>query len=312
MLATDIRPTDFDEVIGQSAIKETLMEQIANGGVREAYLFSGPSGVGKTTIARIVASKFDAEVKELDAASNSSVEDIREILKDAKYKPIAHEKKIFIIDEAHMLSKAAFNAFLKMLEEPPKYCIFILCTTEPNKIIPTVRNRCQHLGFRRVGKGDIIGKLMDLLPDLEYDICHYIAELADGGVRDAITLLETVVDSGAEGSIDKVQHILGIVSDKTIHTILEGIHNHDENQMLEALDEVHNQGFEMKSFIRDILAYMVRYERLSIEQGVPTPIDEFDTLKMFEEFTGLFNTIKYEENPFILVESVFLCMARRG
>ena len=219
--ARKYRPTNFNSVVGQSALTTTLKNAIATGKLAHAYLFCGPRGVGKTTSARIFAKTINCltpseggeacdhcescvafnegrsyNIHELDAASNNSVDDIRELIEQVQIPPQVGRYKVFIIDEVHMLSQAAFNAFLKTLEEPPAHAIFILATTEKHKILPTILSRCQIYDFNRMEVGDTVRHLQHVAEQegIQYEeaALNVIARKADGGMRDALSIFDQV------------------------------------------------------------------------------------------------------------------------
>src|SRR5690606_15226829 len=207
--ARKYRPKTFKDVVGQQAITNTLLNAIENNHLAQALLFCGPRGVGKTTCARILAKKineksaqsedeeFAFNIFELDAASNNSVDDIRNLIDQVRIPPQIGSYKVYIIDEVHMLSSAAFNAFLKTLEEPPKHAIFILATTEKHKIIPTILSRCQIFDFKRITVTDAKEYLKYIAEqqgvEAEDDALHIIAQKADGAMRDALSIFDRVV-----------------------------------------------------------------------------------------------------------------------
>ena len=207
--ARKYRPQTFEDVVGQQAITNTLLNAIKNDHLAQALLFTGPRGVGKTSCARILAKTINQDdttrededfafnIFELDAASNNSVDDIRSLIDQVRIPPQVGKYKVYIIDEVHMLSQAAFNAFLKTLEEPPKHAIFILATTEKHKIIPTILSRCQIFDFKRItvteAKNHLVRVAQQEGIEAEDEALHIIAQKADGAMRDALSIFDRVV-----------------------------------------------------------------------------------------------------------------------
>src|SRR5579862_8108016 len=215
VLARRYRSQSFDEVVGQSAIATTLQNAVKAGRVAHAYLFTGTRGVGKTSTARIFAKALaggskeadeaimrgqDTDVIEIDAASNTGVDQARELIANAAYRPLRGKKKVYIIDEVHQLSIAAFNALLKTMEEPPEHVVFILCTTESHKVPATIQSRCQRFDFRNIPTAEIAGHLKAVLKEesakADDDLIHMVARLGNGSMRDALSLMDRLLASG--------------------------------------------------------------------------------------------------------------------
>lgn len=266
--ARKYRPTSFDDVIGQDHVTTTLKNAIQNKKVAQSLLFCGPRGVGKTTCARIVAKMVnnlewddplknnnDLNIYELDAASNNSVDDIRNLIEQVRYAPQSGKFKVYIIDEVHMLSNAAFNAFLKTLEEPPSYAIFILATTEKNKVIPTILSRCQIHDFNRIEIEDIKNRLKKISElegvSAEDDALHIIAQKSDGALRDALSILDLMITYSTEKKItyENVIQNLNILDYDYFFKITNFILKNDSSSCFLILDEILKLGFESKHFI---------------------------------------------------------------
>ncbi len=263
--ARKYRPLGFDEVVGQEHITTTLKNAIDNNKLAQALLFCGPRGVGKTTCARIVARMINgfeekAEVNslnifELDAASNNSVEDIRNLIDQVRYPPQFGKFKVYIIDEVHMLSNSAFNAFLKTLEEPPSYAIFILATTEKHKVIPTILSRCQIFDFNRIQVSDISGQLKKVADrekiKVEEEALHLIAQKADGALRDGLSIFDLMVtfSSGKEVTFKDVLSNLHILDYDYYFQVVDGLLAENHTQPLLLLDEILRKGFDGHNFI---------------------------------------------------------------
>lgn len=270
--ARKYRPTTFKDVVGQQAITNTLENAIANNHLAQALLFTGPRGVGKTTCARILAKRINQEsttkededfafnIFELDAASNNSVEDIRNLIDQVRIPPQVGKYKVYIIDEVHMLSQSAFNAFLKTLEEPPKHAIFILATTEKHKIIPTILSRCQIFDFKRIGVQDIKNHLADVAKaegiEADDDALHIIAQKADGALRDSLSIFDRVVSfSGKHLTREAVTENLNVLDYTWYFHITDLILSNNIPQVLLTFDQILSKGFDSHHFIRGLASH---------------------------------------------------------
>lgn len=265
--ARKYRPKGFEEVVGQSHVTTTLQNAIQQNHLAQALLFCGPRGVGKTTCARILAKMvngFDQEntdapsslnIYELDAASNNSVEDIRNLIDQVRFPPQYGNYKVYIIDEVHMLSNAAFNAFLKTLEEPPSYAIFILATTEKHKVIPTILSRCQIFDFNRIKVGDIAHHLAEIAEkeniEIEEEALHLIAQKADGALRDALSLFDLIVtySSGNKITYSETAENLHILDYDYYFNMTDHLQKEERTAALLLLDEIVKKGFDGHLFI---------------------------------------------------------------
>lgn len=282
--ARKYRPNTFDKIVGQKNIISTLKNQIKNKTIANSYLFYGPRGTGKTTTARVFAKAincanslnnglnpcntckycldFNMNVFELDAASNNSVDDIRAIIERIKFTPIFANWNIFIIDEVHMLSQSAFNSFLKTLEEPPRNTLFILITTEVNKIPSTIISRCQLYNFRLIDNDVVVSELEKVLIDkkIRYDkeSLSIIAEKSEGGLRDALSILDSVI-SYSDGEINRniVKTVLNVLDDDTYFNILGHMLGGLKSKVIMDYDEVIHLGFSEYSFIEGLLSFFL-------------------------------------------------------
>ena len=278
------RPQTFEEVAGQEHIVKTLKNALATGKIAHAYLFAGPRGTGKTTMAKLFAKALNCEegighqcnkckncvsitegnhpdVLELDAASNNGVDEIRELIDKVKYGTILGRYKVYIIDEVHMLSAGAFNALLKTLEEPPEHVIFILATTEPHKILPTILSRCQRYDFTKVSEVDIKERLKAILlnENVEYveEAVELIVSLADGGMRDALSILEKVLAySNNRLVVEDVLNIFALESKEEKIKLLKSIVNHDMSDVLSRLNNYVTKGTDIKRLTEDLLSIL--------------------------------------------------------
>ena len=271
--ARKYRPLNFEDVVGQQAITSTLKSAISNNKLAQALLFTGPRGVGKTSCARIVAREINNfkinddnsyNIFELDAASNNGVEGIRNLIDQTRIPPQIGKYKVYIIDEVHMLSSGAFNAFLKTLEEPPSHCIFILATTEKHKIIPTILSRCQIYNFKRITIDDIVSHLKKICQieqiEFEDDALKQIASICDGAMRDALQLFDKVVGVNKKITSQMVVENLNSIGFDTFLEIVNLINKKDIPNLINSTNAVLDQGISgdlflsgLSSFFRDIL-----------------------------------------------------------
>jgi len=262
--ARKYRPQDWDSVVGQSGITQTLQKAISSGTIAQAYLFCGPRGVGKTTSARIFARAINGfapdddamafNVFELDAASNNKVEDIRSIVEQVRIPPQHGVYKVYIIDEVHMLSQAAFNAFLKTLEEPPAHAVFILATTEKHKILPTILSRCQIFDFHRITVPDIVSSLQEIAVKegvkTTPEALHVIAAKADGALRDALSMFDQLIAfAGKELTYDIVTEQLHVLDHDTYFQIIDFALSANIPDSLLLFDSVLARGFDAHHFL---------------------------------------------------------------
>ena len=270
--ARKYRPQTFKDVVGQTAITNTLLSAIENNHLAQALLFTGPRGVGKTSCARILAKMINSDgtetgdedyafnIFELDAASNNSVDDIRNLTDQVRIPPQVGKYKVYIIDEVHMLSASAFNAFLKTLEEPPKHCIFILATTEKHKIIPTILSRCQIFDFKRITVKDAKSYLKYIAKEqgvtADDDALHIIAQKADGAMRDALSIFDRVVSfSGKELTRQAVTENLNVLDYETYFTSTDFILENKIPELLIQFNETLSKGFDGHHYIAGLASH---------------------------------------------------------
>ncbi len=325
------RPQTFDDVVGQGAITTTLKTQLQSGRLSHAYLFTGSRGTGKTSSAKILAKAVNCEnpidgnpcnccsacrtidsgacmdVLEIDAASNNGVDNVRDLRDDAIYTPSQVRKRVYIIDEVHMLSISAFNALLKIIEEPPEHLLFILATTELHKVPATILSRCQRFSFRRISQEDITARLQYVAYqegiELEESAARILARLADGGMRDGLSLLDQCASAIAgELTADKVYSCLGIADVRQCADLMSAIADHDTKKALTLLDKAYSLGKDMGAML-DELACLTRdmmilrtapKEGIALLSGVATDTDAKELAARFSsgELVYMMNTIQ--------------------
>ena len=320
------RPSIFDEVVGQEYIVKILKNTIKNKRIAHAYLFAGPRGTGKTTIAKLFAKAINCEdfneeacdncpsclafkennhpdIIELDAASNNSVDDIREIIEQVPYSPIVGKYKVYIIDEVHMLSSSAFNALLKTLEEPPAHVVFILATTDPQKIIPTVLSRCQRYNFSKISNLNMEKKMVEILnkEHLQYEdkALDEVAMLAEGGMRDALSILEQILSYNNDGIfLEDVQRIFGLSTKEEKVELLIKIHN-DLTGSINLLRQMYDSGIDPKRLCVDLLEIIKESLIYSDDQNetLLNKLSKFDCMNILDvvSVNDLLSDITYLE-----------------
>lgn len=298
------RPQNFNDLYGQDSIKEILKDSIINNKLAHAYCFNGPRGTGKTSTAKLFAKAINCEnakegiacgecnscknfnenpdIIEIDAASNNGVEEIRELRDNVKILPSNSKYKIYIIDEVHMLSQSAWNAFLKTLEEPPKHVIFILATTEIQKVPITVLSRCQRFTFRKIPKNIICERILSIANEENIDIdesaADYIADLSDGGMRDALGYLDQLSKENKKITTEVIQNCFGIISDNTIEEIFKSASSGNIETITNIFNDIANQGLEINLLISKILNYLYN-EEIKALQNQKAILTDLQTIK---------------------------------
>lgn len=278
------RPSNFDEVVGQQPIIQTLKNAIVQNRIAHAYLFCGPRGTGKTSIAKIFAKMLNCEdesnkpcgkcinckmvqngshpdIIEIDAASNNGVDEVRNLIDKVKYAPMQGKYKVYIIDEVHMMTTGAFNALLKTIEEPPAHVVFILATTEPNKVIPTIISRCQRFDFNKVSQKDIEKRLSIVCKEEKIEIdseaISLIAQLADGGMRDSLSILDQCIAYCSSNiTVDNVREIYGVLTTSDIGMLFEHLYTHEVDALIQQIQECSDKGMDLKRLTSDFITLL--------------------------------------------------------
>lgn len=328
-LAVKYRPKSWEDVVEQGSTKIILEQQLKTNTVKNAYLFTGPAGCGKTTCARIFAdeiNKGQGNPVELDAASNNSVDDVREIIQMAQTRSMDSEYKIFILDEVHALSNSAWQAMLKLIEEPPLKSIFIFCTTDAQKIPKTILSRVQRYNFKRISQTGIVMRLTEILakeeiPQFESSLgaVEYIAKLSNGCLREAITNLDKCLSFSENLTLENVTQALGVQDYGIIQKLTEALLSDKKEDMLSCINQIYSDGVDMKLFIRQYLDFILDITKYFITNSFEyTSLPPTDDMKkwinnlsdnvydILDMIIDLQSTIKWDSNPKSMIEARFL------
>ncbi|MEI3499104.1 MAG: DNA polymerase III subunit gamma/tau [Bacilli bacterium] len=336
------RPLNLDEVVGQQVIVKTLKNAILNNQLSHAYLFTGPRGTGKTSIAKILARTINCtnlndttpcnkcvnctqnlnqpvDIIEIDAASNNGVDEIRELKSKVNLVPTINKYKVYIIDEVHMLTTGAFNALLKTLEEPPAHIIFILATTEPHKIPMTILSRCQRFDFKRISNQDLVKRLKYVVDQekikIEENCLEEIARLSNGGMRDALSILDQVnAYADDQIKIEQIHEINGTLTPVEIKNFILNIKNKKLEEILELIEQYDNKGKDFVKLAEEILVYLKNlifkfnvpkyFESLNIDFNDYDieKIDIDELMNYVQNFNDIINELKKSSNPKLIFE----------
>ncbi|MDA3870950.1 MAG: DNA polymerase III subunit gamma/tau, partial [Candidatus Marinimicrobia bacterium] len=355
VISLKYRPQTFDDVIGQDHITKTIRNAIEKDKIGHAYIFSGPRGTGKTTTARILAKRVNCEnpqdgnpcnecssckeisedrsldIVEIDGASNRGIDDIRSLREQVKYPPTKGKYKVFIIDEFHQITKDAFNALLKTLEEPPSYVLFIFATTELQKVIPTILSRCQRFEFKRIAINELIDRLKYICKeekiDIDDDSLLLIAKKGDGSMRDAQSILEQAAAFSKEKiDYEMIIDILGIIKEEVYFDLIQSIIMKDINKLLSLINEMIMNGYDIiefvsgfSNFLRDLYIVKSTNSTELLEatgnvkdnfKEISKNIEERRIIQMLSIVTDQMNKIKYSSNPRIIIESMFIKLSQ--
>jgi len=356
VIARKFRPQVFDEVVGQKPIVQTLQNAISLNRTGHAYLFSGPRGVGKTTMARILAKGLNCiqgptvtpcnecpsckeitagqsmDVLEIDAASNTGVDNVRELRDSARYAPTRDRSKIFIIDEVHMLSNAAFNALLKILEEPPPHVIFIMATTERHKLPATILSRCQQFVFRTISPAEIQAHLRKIATREGAKIddrgLSYIVKAAEGSMRDAQSLLDQIISFGGQDVANEdVRDVLGFIPSDILDRTIDAIVGNNSRELIETVGIIVDQGLNLQQYARELISRMrdLLMMKLGLNEKVlggdeekaelarrAESFSEQDLIRYFDLLLKLENDLKWTSQPRFHLEIGLVKLAKAG
>lgn len=345
------RPESFKEMVGQEHVVRTLTNALKNDMISHAYLFSGPRGTGKTSMARLLAKAVNCldrkgaepcnkcractelskgssmDLVEIDAASHRGIDDIRELREGIRFSPTSLKYKVFIIDECHQLSKAASNALLKTLEEPPSHAIFVLATTEPQKMLPTILSRCQQFSFRLLKLPEIVQKMENILKkekiETEESALYEIARAARGSLRDAESLLDQVITfAGQDKKIEaqEVKEVLGLVQTEAVAQFAKLIFKEEQKQAVDLLHQKQEQGMDLETFLQSLIQYLrlalilkiggnkkmvlsqlTEEEAEKLQQNIESATAQ-QVIKILQEFLSASNKIRYSPLPQLPIE----------
>lgn len=333
-LATKYRPKTLGEIVSQQSIVKILTRQIETNQVKNAYLFSGASGCGKTTAGRAFANAINhnqGSPIEIDGASNNGVDNIKSIIKSASERALDSEYKIYIIDEAHALTNASWQALLKTIEEPPMYTIFIFCTTDPQKIPATILNRVMRFNFNRISSKQIQERLIYICQQEGYtnyeEACDYISRVCNGEMRLAISYLEKCADYDKNVTIENALQAIGSYSYESFFTLINSLVDAKENDVLASVEDLYNSGNDMKLFVEQFLSFCLDLNKYALFKDyhltqIPSSMQEklnysvgFDNAPAYysyivDKLLSLKNMLKNDNNPKTTIDVVFLQMCR--
>lgn len=333
-LANKYRPREFSDVVSQESVVKILEKQIQLKQYKNAYLFCGASGVGKTSLCRILASKINGNltgIQEIDAASNNGVDNIRSIVKSAQERSVTGEYKIFILDEVQVLSNQSWQALLKCLEEPPAYTIFMLCTTESQKVPATIVNRCQKFNLSKISNNKILDRLAYICKQEGFtnyeESIVYISKISNGGLRDAISTLEKVASYSEDFDIKTTLNVLGNYSYQLFFNLANSIIDSNQAQVLQIISDIYYQGQDLKVFVDKFFAFCLditkyclfkNFSLLEIPESFNESINScinFDTpekyyIVLVNKLLELKSAIKNDTDIKSTVEAYFLNMSR--
>ena len=334
-LAVKYRPKTFEDVVEQDVIKSILQNQLKTNTIKNCYLFCGPAGCSKTSLGRLFSRSLNGSkenVVELDAASHSGVDDFRQLLKDSKLKPIGTPYRIFLIDECHALSNASWQAALLSIEEPTPTSIFIFLTTDPQKIPKTILSRVQRYNIQRITHDGIVNRLKYIIQkeneegkdySFDEDAISYIAKLADGGMRDSITMMEKVLSYSNHIDIKSVTSALGTADYSKMFDLTDYVCKMDKRSVIEFIESIHRNGIDMKQFIKDYNNFVLdlcKYDIIGSFEYLQIPSTYSDRMKKYtkddfsffstllNEMINLLSSIKWDSNPKPIVESTFILL----